>query len=384
MNRRLYNLILGICFPLILAAVFIINIINPDKAFSSEENHMLQTMPQFSFSSYFQGRFENKLDEYANDQFLARNGFIRIKSAVDVTLGKLEANGVYLCKDNYLMEDIASPDSEELSRVYQALTDFKNRHQDLDMFFLLAPNAANVLSDKLPALVRPEDQNKYMDEFFAELGNLGITSIDVREALKTASETQQVYYRTDHHWTTDGAYAAFRSAAQTLGIAESVSYKSYVVKNDFCGTLASKSGFVSGLYDEIKVYLPEEDSPYLNSVIYYSDTRERTTNFYQLDNLDTKDAYTVFGGSNHSRYTIETPTESQEKLLLVKDSYANSMIPFLSQYYREIVVVDPRYFYDDLDSIIRDEGITQVLFLYNANTFFEDDSLSVILEKVSE
>lgn len=100
-----------------------------------------------------------------------------------------------------------------------------------------------------------------------------------------------------------------------------------------------------------------------------------------MGNLKKKDAYTVFGGSNHPVYKIETPVQTDEKLLLIKDSYANSVIPFLSQNYRKIVVVDPRYYYDDIDDLIAAEGITTVMFLYNANTFFEDNSLSLMLSK---
>ena len=143
--------------------------------------------------------------------------------------------------------------------------------------------------------------------------------------------------------------------------------------------LYSKSGFVNGLDDKIKIFLPENKKNHINSVIYYADTKKKTTNFYQLKNLKKKDAYTVFGGSNHPLYTIQTPCDSKRNLLLIKDSYANSMIPFLSQHYKRIVVVDPRYFYDSVKDLIASNGITDVLFLYNANTFFLDNSLEMML-----
>ena len=129
----------------------------------------------------------------------------------------------------------------------------------------------------------------------------------------------------------------------------------------------------------IKIYLPKEGQNYKNSVIFYSDTKEKTTEFYKLNNLKKKDTYTVFGGSNHPIYSIKTPVNSQRKLLLIKDSYANSFIPFLSQDYREIIVIDPRYFFDDISEIIKANGITDVLFLYNANTFFNDNSLDMMI-----
>ncbi len=190
-----------------------------------------------------------------------------------------------------------------------------------------------------------------MDKFFKEIKRYGYTPIDVRDTFATHTEDTQIYYRTDHHWTTDGAYLAYKQAVKKMKLTDEVTYKPYVVKNDFRGTLASKSGFVNGVNDAIKIYMPYKDKDYNNSVIYYADTKTKTTEFYQLNNLETKDAYTVFGGSNHPMYTIKTPTKSSKRLLLVKDSYANSFIPFLAQSYREIVVVDPRYFFDNIDDI---------------------------------
>ena len=116
----------------------------------------------------------------------------------------------------------------------------------------------------------------------------------MRDTFATHTEDTQIYYRTDHHWTTDGAYLAYKQAVKKMKLTDEVTYKPYVVKNDFRGTLASKSGFVNGVNDAIKIYMPYKDKDYNNSVIYYADTKTKTTEFYQLDNLDTKDAYTVF------------------------------------------------------------------------------------------
>lgn len=371
--------ILGLFFIVLLAVTFIINIFTPDKGFSEEENRVLQEKPEFSLSNYMEGRYESKLETYVNDQFLLRNAFIKIKATADVTAGKLESNGVYRCKDNYLMEELTVPSDKLLENTLSSLKQFKRQYKKLDAFFLLAPNAGNILEEKLPNFTRLNDQDQSMDKFFKEIKRYGYTPIDVRDTFAKHTEDTQIYYRTDHHWTTDGAYLAYKQAVKKMKLTDEVTYKPYVVKNDFRGTLASKSGFVNGVNDAIKIYMPYKDKDYNNSVIYYADTKTKTTEFYQLDNLDTKDAYTVFGGSNHPMYTIKTPTKSSKRLLLVKDSYANSFIPFLAQSYREIVVVDPRYFFDNIDDIIKAEEITEVMFLYNANTFFNDNSLEMML-----
>lgn len=375
------NSVLGICFAAVLALIFLLNLFFADRSFSEEENRVLQSFPDFSLSSYLEGRYEKKLDTYASDQFLLRDELIRVKTSLDVTVGKLESNGVYRAKDHYLMESLQVPTTQWFEQTTDSLTKFKAKHKDLKMYFMLAPNAANILSDKLSFSVSMNDQNGSMDQFLKAVKAAQITPIDVRKALTdhAGDKDLQLYYKTDHHWTTDGAFIAYKTASKTMDLRDDVSYKRYVVKNDFRGTLASKSGFANGEKDPLVIYLPNHDKDYHNSVIYYADTKEKTTTFYRLDSLEKKDAYTVFGGSNHPIYTIKTPTAGNRRLLLIKDSYANSMIPFLAQNYREIVVVDPRYYYENIEDTIKSEEITDVLFLYNANTFFADNALSMML-----
>ena len=371
--------IFGFVFPAILIAVMLFNIFLPDKKFSAEENRLLQTMPKLSISSIFSGRFETKAESYAADQFMLRNMFIKVKSSFDTSLGSTDSNNVFMCKDNYLMENISKLDTKKMENNYNSLAKLKQLYPNINMDFMLVPNAANIMSDKLPLFAVTEDQNKQMDDFFKKIQSIGINPVDVRATFKKNKEKIELYYHTDHHWTTDGAYLAYQDFAKKNKLNSNIKYDALAVKNDFRGTLASKSGFTNGLNDMIKIYLPKEGQNYKNSVIFYSDTKEKTTEFYKLNNLKKKDTYTVFGGSNHPIYSIKTPVSSQRKLLLIKDSYANSFIPFLSQDYREIIVIDPRYFFDDISEIIKANGITDVLFLYNANTFFNDNSLDMMI-----
>lgn len=371
--------IFGFVFPAILIAVMFFNIFLPDKNFSAEENRLLQTMPKPSISSIFSGRFETKAESYAADQFMLRNMFIKIKSSFDTSLGSTESNNVFMCKDNYLMENISKADAKKMENNYNSLAKLKQLYPNINMDFMLVPNAANIMSDKLPLFAVTEDQNKQMDDFFKKIQSIGINPVDVRATFKKNKEKIELYYHTDHHWTTDGAYLAYQDFAKKNKLNSNIKYDALAVKNDFRGTLASKSGFTNGLNDMIKIYIPKEGQNYKNSVIFYSDTKEKTTEFYKLNNLKKKDTYTVFGGINHPIYSIKTPVSSQRKLLLIKDSYANSFIPFLSQDYSEIIVIDPRYFFDDISEIIKANGITDILFLYNANTFFNDNSLDMMI-----
>lgn len=371
--------IFGLLFIALIVVVMFINMIANDRKFSEEENRILESKPKFSLSSYFSGRYQKTAERYADDQFFVRNFFIRIKTSFDLAMGKNNSNNVFLGKDHYLLEDIVIPDKEVMEKNCSALASFKEKYSDLSMSFLLAPTSANINAERLPIFAVTADQNKYIDDFYKQISDIGYKTIDIRKEFNSKKDESQLYYRTDHHWTSTGAFIAYDVMKKELEYDDAVEYEPLVVKNDFRGTLASKSGFINGLNDDVTIYLPKDHDSYVNSVIYYADTKEKTTEFYKLDNLKKKDTYTVFGGSNHPIYTIDTPVSSKKQLLLIKDSYANSLIPFLSQNYRKIVVVDPRYFYDNIDDIIKSNDITDVLFVYNANTFFMDNSLEMMI-----
>lgn len=380
MHKFSKNIISGICFLAIMEGAFVLNAFLPDKSFSENENRMLQEFPKLDSEQYLDGRFENRFTNYANDQFVFRDGLIKIKTSFDMARGVVESNGVYRGDDNYLFEETVKPTKRRIEKDEETLRIFRQKNPTLKMHFLLAPTAANILADKLPFGVEMADQNAYMDEFLDNISESGYNVIDVRDQFRAVKDDVQLYYRTDHHWTSDGAYEAYKTLIPALGFKKVREFEPVVVKNDFKGTLYSNSGFTNGMSDEIKIYTPVKKKYFRNSSIDFQDDSENTTEFYQLDNLKEKDAYSVFGGSNHPIYTIKTPVKSGKKLLVIKDSYANCMIPLLTQYYREIVVVDPRYYFESLSDLIQVENISDVLFLYNANTFFGDDNMSMMLE----
>lgn len=384
MKKHVYKLnstkILSIIFLTIIFGFSVLSFLIPDKEKSAEENRVLAQAPSLSHQTYLEGRFQKKLEQYFNDQFPFRNSLIKWKTASDLTLEIIESNGVIKSKDGYLIERIKNPKQEEISHDLKSLEKFKEKNPNCNLYFLLAPNAGNIMKEKLPRTVHMEDQNEYMTSFFKDIKKLGITPIDSRKALKKNVDKQQLYYRTDHHWTTGAAYLAYKEAQKSMGLNSNIKYKKLSVHRNFRGTLASKSGFTNGRNDELQIYWPKKHQNYHDSIYNFVDVKKTTNTFYSFDNLKEKDAYTIFGGWNHPFYTISTPTKSTRKLLLVKDSYANCMIPFLTQDFREIVVVDPRYYFGDINKIMADEGITDVLFLYNALTFASDESMNLMLD----
>lgn len=385
MKKHIYKLnsskALPILFLTIVFGFSILSFVIPDKAKSAEENRVLEQTPSLSYQTYFEGRFQTKLEQYFNDQFPFRNSLIKWKTASDLTLDIIESNGVIKSKDGYLIERIKNPSEKDIRHDIKSLDNFKRSNPNCNFYFLLAPNAGNIMSEKLPRTVHMSNQNKYMTSFFNDLKKIGITPIDSRKTLEKNIDKQQLYYRTDHHWTTGAAYLAYKEAHKEMGLDSDIKYKKLSIHRNFRGTLASKSGFTNGRNDELQIYWPKKNQNYHDSIYNFVDVKKTTNTFYAFDNLKKKDAYTIFGGWNHPFYTISTPTQSTRKLLLVKDSYANCMIPFLTQDFRKIVVVDPRYYFGDINKIMAEEGITDVLFLYNGLTFASDEAMNLMLDE---
>lgn len=372
-KRRIERLIGGI-FILCLFGVMLVNLIIPDREMSEEENRMLASKPKLTFSTLANGDFMEQYEEYLSDQFAGRDLWHRLKVALDRLGGSRMENGIYIGKDGQLLQDIQVPDQEHLSENLDAIKDFTETYQDIPVTMILVPDAACVLSDRLPWLASVEDQNQMISMAQQSLGD-SVTWVDAASALNK-HKREKIYYLTDHHWTSLGAFYTFQEAAPALGIEEDVSDKflSYTVSDSFNGVLASESGACLGTEEKIDIYVPREGDD--DVIVNYVNESRRTTSLYDSSKLETKDQYGVFLGGNTSLIDIRTVSTSQKRLLVVKDSFANSFIPFLAPYYREIVVVDPRYYSGTIEDIMDAYRITDALFLYSGNSFFTDNSIS--------
>ena len=373
-QRKVQEQLVGIIFILTLFLFLIINVIVPDREKSVQENRMLATKPKFRLSSLTSGDYDEKFEAYMDDQFVGRDVWRKLKVTVDRIGGSRLENGVYIGKNGQLLEQIEVADETHLAANIKAIKSFSESQSKIPVRMMLVPDAANVLNHSLPALAKPEDQTQMFSMVRKDLGD-SVEWIDVSTELNK-HKTEKIYYKTDHHWTTLGAFYAFQAAAPSLGIEGDLSgkYVSYAVSDSFNGMLASKSGVNLGEKEQIDIYVPTEEDTDL--IVDYVDEGKRSTSLYDSSKLKEKDQYTVFLGGNSSLLDIRTVSTSTKRLLLVKDSFANSFIPFLTPYYREIVVVDPRYYSGTINDLMDSYRISEVLFLYSGNTFFKDNNIS--------
>ncbi len=374
-TKSTYRL-LGILFVVILAAFFVVNILTRDQESSDMENRSLAQRPSLSWESVTSGTYMERFESYVSDQFVGRNVFREIYIGFRRLGGSREENDVYRGRGGQLMEDIAVPDEELLRADVEGLNAYVSSYPEVQTHVLLVPDAAEILSDRLPRLASVADQGELFDELHRALDS-SIVWMDGIEAMNAYPEDQR-YYQTDPHWTTLGAYDVFLETAGDLDIEhpDEVAYEPSCAAYDFNGTLAATSGFLLGKDEEVTVYLADNETPYL---VTYVEETERSPSLYRVDALDTRDKYAVFFGGNHSLIEIETAAEDSRTLLVVKDSFANAYIPFLIPYYSRILVVDPRYYDGDIAELTDTYSVTDTLFLYSGNTFFTDANLQTFL-----
>ena len=203
--------------------------------------------------------------------------------------------------------------------------------------------------------------------------------VNVEQAFNRMKNNEQLYYKTDHHWTTDGAFHAYLELCKTLNIqpASEHNFNRSQASDSFRGSLYYKTGAEIGKPEDIYLYLSQDNAPVIAK---YYDTKKKVPSLYESSKLSGRDQYEVFTGGNHTQIKIRTNVETDRKLLLIKDSYANAMIPFLATTFSEINVVDMRYFTGSLSDVIHNNVVTDVLFLNNVNTFNSDSSILSINE----
>lgn len=376
------RLVITICFIAFVVGISAAGLLQKDREFSPNENRYLAEAPEFSWEDVLDGRFQEKLEEYLRDQIWGRDQWITVKTAVQKAAGNTDIGGAYVGKDGYDFEKIVPEDVDDsqVQRNIVAVQDYfdvaagtisKDR-----LSFLLVPTSGLVMEDKLPKNARLFDQSAYIEQVQNAMQDYNF--VDVREELCAQSDAY-IYYRTDHHWTTEGAYIAYEKWCETTGMtaASKESLEQNVVAEDFRGSLYSKILNVDSVYDSIWIYTPAGESmDAVNACKVTVDEKESGV-IYDVTKLAEKDKYAFFFGGNYGQVHIEgsPQQETGRNLLVVKDSFANSFVPLILNQYDNIYMVDLRYYNGDMESYLSEHDITDVLVLYNISNFISDKNL---------
>lgn len=371
-NEKFHQGLTVALLALLLLALTAADLVKPDRLFSETENRILAQKPESSLENILSGGYEEDYESYATDQFVSRDRWVAMKTRMDILLQKKLIKGVYLGQDGYLIEQHlpGNYDQEKVSKRLDQLLGLTEQYPGT--MVMLVPTADNILVDKLPPHAVSFDQRELLARVREKIGEEHV--LDLFPILEKHRK-EQIYYRTDHHWTTLGAYYGYQQWTRAMDYPpRNFDPQDLVTVSDsFLGTLHSRLNLPMEA-DEIQIF-PRTVSSRVRVV--YDFTRE-AVGYYEPSYLETKNQYGYFLDDNHGFVEIDTAYVAQDReLFLIKDSYANSLIPILAPHYEKIYVLDLRYYNGSLFSLM-EQYVTgekvDVLVVYNCIHFLEDFS----------
>ncbi len=379
LNKK--GIVSAVFFIGIILVFTLISIVKPKSDFSEAENRALQELPGLDVGSMLIGDFQQQYEDYLSDQFVGREFFVNATNKLMLGLGKSDVKGVYLGKDDYLIEKYAMSDfnetviSDNIWYLSEYLKAMKDMYGEGHVHALMIPSKGTVYGDKMPEYAMAFDTSFVVNELSEAVEDENLV-VDLTDSLLLHNE-EEIYYKTDHHWTSLGAYYTYNTYKTIRGEqAPALSdYQVNEVSDDFYGSTYDKVQIKKSA-DVIQTFtLLDAVAP----TIVYDDGRMTSDSYYEISYLDEKDKYSYYMQGNFAKVKISTGTKNGKCLLLLKDSFSNCFVPFLAQDFETIYMIDLRYVEGDIhtimDSIHEECEVTDVLAMYNVEKFMKDDSM---------
>ena len=372
---RIFKRLPGVIFMVLLLGLAGKEALSHQRTYSPVEKRELQTRPEISITKVLDGRFQKKYESYLRDQFPGRDHWVSFQTDMELFMGKNEIHNVYIGKNHYLLEHYTEKefDPQQISKNLQALEKFVGKaKQNADVHVMMVPTKSWVLREKLPAFAPHYKEHKFYDALQQKLEKEDVL-ISVEPVLDAHKE-EEIYYRTDHHWTTLGAWYAYEQYTKAVGgdLQRAQGKKKFrCISKDFYGTTYAKINYARQA-DKIEIYEPADKLR-----VVYNMGEKKTKTLYDVSFLKTADQYSVFTGGNQAVLEITGGIKNGKTLLLIKDSFANSILPFLAEDYEKLVVVDLRQLNVSGDRLLEMFSPTDILILYNSAQFAQDKEFEI-------
>ena len=372
---RIFKRLPGVIFMVLLLGLAGKEALSHQRTYSPVEKRELQTRPEISITKVLDGRFQKKYESYLRDQFPGRDHWVSFQTDMELFMGKNEIHNVYIGKNHYLLEHYTEKefDPQQISKNLQALEKFVGKtKQNADVHVMMVPTKSWVLREKLPAFAPHYKEQKFYDAVQQKLEKEDVL-ISVEPVLDAHKE-EEIYYRTDHHWTTLGAWYAYEQYTKAVGgdLQRAQGKKKFrCISKDFYGTTYAKINYARQA-DKIEIYEPADKLR-----VVYNMGEKKTKTLYDFSFLKTADQYSVFTGGNQAVLEITGGIKNGKTLLLIKDSFANSILPFLAEDYEKLVVVDLRQLNVSGDRLLEMFSPTDILILYNSAQFAQDKEFEI-------
>ena len=333
----------------------------PKSAFSEMEKRYLAEAPKLSWKNVLDGTWSKQAEAYLIDHIPGRNLFVGIHAYAELLAGRQKVSDIWLEEDKLLEAPVAL-DERVVARNMKTIHAF-----------------ADTLEQQVHVMVIPSagwaaGVDGYTDdETLAAIAGEAGGNVDVISVADRYAGHPELYYNTDHHWTSRGAFHGYEAFMQAVG-------KDCLPETEF--TITQIPDFRGSTYSRSALWLfPAENLELWQGSELLTVTNAETEGIHEgifyRERLEEADKYTVFLDGNHSLVRVRNP-EKTGKILVVRDSYSNCLGGFLAQSYGEVVLVDLRYYRQPVSQLAREEGFDDILVCYSCANFLTETNLVLL------
>ena len=345
---------------------------------SETENRELAKLSRITAEKLYNGDTAKELGTYMTDHFAGRSKWLSAKTAMQTELSESIVNGVYVGMERLL--DVEASHRAPISVNADIFSRYAENY-DGTVYFAAIPASSGVYGDTLPAYIDNRSDSQQISEFYDFLDS-DIRKIDAYNILKMLKDNY-IYYRNDTKWTSYGAYCVYKTVVKKLGF-QPISYDKYAIEHvtdEFRGNLYNRTLSKKPEADIIDIYEYPEGAEVITCVCTRSDGSKFEGSLYDRSRLDSGDMYSIYLGESVPCMKIYTSANTDKKLLVIKDSYADCFIPFLVQHYSEIAVISPEDMKGCISDHININDYGQTLFLFGIENLGDRKNLEKIIER---
>ncbi len=366
MKHKKEHIITVSVFCAFISVMLLLFILLPKSEFSELEKRNLQDFPEINFENIANGDFGNDIETYLADHMPLRDFFVSLNSYFDLLTCRNASSDIYLTKDNALTEAPGRIDEAGFTKNINAINSFAEK-TDIPVDMMVVPSSGWASRDRVFGLSKEYLDSEYIDRIYSSLSK-AINTVDVREIFDNPS----LYYKTDHHWTSEGAFRAYEAYSKELG-------KAFRPENEF--TVEKVQDFYGSTYSRAALWLMKSEELELwqgsgNITVTNGESEEEHKGIFYTERLKETDKYTVFLDGNHSTVRIYNPDAlTEDTVLVVRDSYSNCLGGFLCESFRNVILVDLRYYKKPVSELCSAENVDNILICYSLNNFLTDQNI---------
>jgi len=352
-------------FLAVMSALFLLL---PKKDFSETEKRYLEETPALTWQRVASGEFGQDAETYMADHMPGRDFFVGLQAYYELYTGRQAAKDIYLADGQRLVEAPADHNKAAIAKNLTAINAFADMLQ-IPVDLMIVPSAGWAHRQDIRGLAYEYRDEAILADIYSGAGS-NVRCLDLTDIF---AQPQDLYYRTDHHWTSLGAYKAYAAYMQYLG-------REYRDQTDF--TVETVDGFRGSTHSRAALWMIPGESLELwtgstGITVTNGESQEVHSGIFYRNRLGELDKYTVYLDGNHSIVRLENPdAKTSGKLLVIRDSYSNCLGGFLAESYETVVLVDLRYFKQTPVSLLcQEENFDNVLICYSVGNFMTDENL---------